>query len=181
VSKKFILIFGLLSVTTAVCAETVYLKSPQAKIVPVNGVIKGQISLSKEVPEEFYGSWSVNSELIDTNNPEKYRARSSDVWVLSKSGQTIILSNPSTGANAAITVQDVKGNTATFRREERTDTYREVEEAKLTIDGDRFYGTDILVTQYFSNGVTSDLDIVKYKIEGRKISGPALKKIFSGE
>ena len=44
-----------------------------AKTIKNEGLLHGGISVSKDLPEEFYGTWAVRSTIIETNNPRKSR------------------------------------------------------------------------------------------------------------
>ncbi len=149
------------------------------KTEPPKKVLQGHVESSKDLPAEFFGSWMVKSQIIQTNRPNAFRARSEDIWTLTKNGDIVTLSNPKTGAIASITVKEVNGNKATFTRRKKTATKIEVEQPQLTINGDSFYGTDTLVFQELQNGVPVSTNIVKYQIKGYKLTGTRLSKIFS--
>lgn len=144
-------------------------------------ILQGSVSVDKNLPEEFYGGWSVKSEIIETNNPEIFNKKSSDIWKLEKNGEIVTLSNPITGATASITVDEVKNKKAKFTRKKIDDDVIETETPELTIDGDYFSGEDTLIIQHLNKNKTKiyKTDIVKYKVEGRKISGATMKYLFS--
>ena len=137
---------------------------PEKQKIAENYVIKGSISSCKELPSGFYGIWSVASALIETNNEEIFRQNSLDLWQLSKDGNIITLSNPVSGATASITVENVKGNKASFFRDKITPTKKERERAEITIEGDTFYGYDTLTIEYYQNGNILSNNVVKYKV-----------------
>lgn len=143
------------------------------------GVLRGGVSVDKDLPEEFYGKWVVKSTLIDTNNPELFGPYSRDIWVFDRNGDTITLSNPLSGASASITVNEVAGKTAKFSRQRSKEDALEYETAQMTIEGDYFSGEDQQIIKHLSHGKIYKTDVVKYKVEGKKISGPALKDIFA--
>lgn len=178
--SSYILIpYLLLSMLSANFNGAIYLNDNEAEYVPQKGVISGTVSKSKELPQEFYGTWSVSSVAIETNNPELRRSRGSDIWQLQKNKDIITLTNPSTGATASITVDEVKGLKAIFTRIKNTEKFKEREQANITVDGDNFYGTDTIETEYYRKGKYLYTTVVKYDVMGKKISGPAIKEIFS--
>lgn len=142
-------------------------------------VLRGTVSVAKDLPGELYGTWTVLSILVDTNNPELFRMKSSDIWTFERNGDIITLSNPVNRATASITVTEVKGKTATFTRMKEEKNLVEVETPEITVEGDDFYGTDTIIMKHFKNGRLIKTDIVKYKIRGYKISGPTLKDLFA--
>ena len=142
-------------------------------------ILKGSVSVFKDLPKELYGTWSVSSKIIETNDPFLFNKNSSDIWIFSKNRDKITLTNPSTGATASITVDEVKNNTATFTRKHFTDKFKEYERPQVTVDGDSFYGTDLLVFQHYFRGKYIKTSIVKYEITGKRISGPTINELFS--
>ena len=151
----------------------------EQKIIKHENVIKGNISVTKDLPEEFYGTWSVISILLETNNPELFRKRSSDIWTFNREKDVIILSNPISGATASITVNEVSGKTAIFSRIKKSEKMIEIETPEITVKEDSFSGTDLIIIKHFKNNERIKTDRVKYKIRGYKISGPTLKDIFA--
>ena len=170
--KLFCVMPLILPVLLVLCSKTISTE-------PVNSVLRGSVAVEKDLPEEFYGTWSVISVLEDTNNPELFRKKSSDIWTFQRNGDTITLSNPVNRASASITVNEVKDKTATFTRLKKEDDYMETETPEITVEGDSFYGTDTIIMHYFENGRRVKTDVVKYKVTGRKLTGPALKDIFA--
>ena len=136
-------------------------------------VLKGSVSQSQNLPAGMYGMWQVNGTLLETTNYEKFRRRSSDIWVLRKDGEFVTLINPQNGASATITVTEVIDNTATFERGISSGNQRESEQVTLTLDGENFYGTDFIMSQEKINGVTVS-DVAKYKVYGIKLSGQTM-------
>ena len=161
-----ILYFGLLPVWAQ---KELRIENRKSLEVPVNNVIKGGISESKELPDEFYGTWHVRGTLVSSNNFELFKLKSSDMWVLRKIGDTVTLTNPDTGATSSITVDKIKDKTATFSRKKITDIKKEYERAEITIDGDIFYGTDEFTIELYKNGVLLIQNKVKYNIVGEKV------------
>lgn len=142
-------------------------------------VLKGSVSAG-DFPEEFIGTWKVINTLEETNNPDLFLTKSTDLWVFERIGDTISLSNPITGASASITIKQIDGKTAVFERAKQTEDYYETETAQVTVEEDSFFGTDtIIMYTYYKNGRRVNIkDVVKYNIRGYKISGTAIKELF---
>lgn len=142
-------------------------------------VIQGGVSLSNQVPKGFFGSWRVVSVQSYTNNQKIFTGTSSDYWNLSKTDDVITLTNPVSGAQASVTVEEVNGNQIKFVRKSSSKSEKVVETPTLTLDGENFYGTDRIVIEKFKYGELVRTDIVEYKIKGTKISGSSARDIFS--
>lgn len=140
------------------------------KTSPVK-VLSGNVSVNKELPEGFYGEWKVASETIETNNPEHWGEIGLDHWILDRIGKTVTLSNPKTGATASITVTEVVGNRATFTRQKFSTNKTTTETVTVTIDGDKFSGTDTQIVKYLIGNEIYKTDVVKYRVVGQKIYG----------
>jgi len=177
--SSILLSYLFVSIISANMNKPIFLNGDEPSMVPVNGVLSGTVTKSKELPQELYGTWSVSSAVIETNNPELYRKKGSDIWTLQRGQDIITLSNPVTGATASITVDEVKGNNAIFTRVNNNDKFREKERVNITVDEDRFYGSDTIETEYYKKGKYLYTSVVKYDVIGNKISGPAIKRIFS--
>ena len=70
-------------------------------------VLKGGISAVDMIPDEFYGTWSVISTRVETNNESFFKERTSDIWILQRTGNAITLTNPATLATSTISVDEV--------------------------------------------------------------------------
>lgn len=142
-------------------------------------MLKGGVKVVKDLPQGFYGTWSVTGTLLETNRPDIFKQKSSDIWILRRTDNVITLSNPVTGAHASITVEEVRGNTAIFSRTSRENNMLETETAEITLEGDSFYGKDSIIIHHLKKERIIGTNIVKYQVEGHKISGPTLKDIFA--
>lgn len=183
--KFFAALLSVLLFACGVQAETIGTKPVELdlegkpEVVFKGGVLQGGVAVANDLPQEFYGSWTVLSVRAETNNPEEFLLKSSDIWSFSRHNDIITLTNPINGASASITVEEVAGTTAIFTRRKKDDEYFEVETAEITVEGDSFYGTDTIIIKHFKNGIRIKTDIVKYNVRGLKISGPTLKDIFA--
>ena len=141
-------------------------------------VLRGGVSKVEEVPEDFYGTWVVAAGEISNTAPERYASSSVDVWTLCRYGDIIVLTNPVSGASAAITVDDVEGNTVKFSRTSESKSDGEVghETPTLTISGDTFDGTDKMVIRTYRGNQILREDTMVYRIKGKKVSSNDLFK-----
>ncbi len=159
--------------------ETIYLDSGLPKIyAKKGGVLKGSVVISKELPKDLYGTWSVFSTVIDTDIPDIFKKRGNDIWTLAKRNGIVTLSNPVTGAEASINVNEVRGNTATFTRKDVSKKYQRTETVTLTVDGTNFFGEDYLKTDYYSKNKYLYSEFIRYKVNAVKLSGPPIKELL---
>ncbi len=142
---------------------------------PASKVLTGGITQIQELPSGMYGMWDVKGTLLETNDYSKYATHSSDIWILRKDGNYVTLMNPQNGASATITVTSVQDNTATFTRGIKTYNSKDSEQVTLTLKGDTFYGTDLIVSERTNFGI-SITTVARYRIQGKKISGETLYK-----
>ncbi len=171
------LLCALLITSTNYNDNAIYL-GDKSNVFVENGVLKGGVEATKELPEEFYGVWSVTSTLIDTNKPGLFNVTGSDVWRLEKTNGVITLSNPTTGARASIRVDEVRGQTAKFTRDSVDGPLREYESPTITVNGDTFVGEDYLVFEVYRANILVQNYYVKYRIEGRRLSKPKNPNLF---
>ncbi len=141
-------------------------------------VIEGSVSMSDKVPKEFFGNWKVVSVCTKSTDKELINSKSMDIWVLSRTGDIISLSNPLSGARAQITVDDVKGQTVKFEKKSFYPDEESVETPILTLQGDNFTGVDKISIKTFQNGKLIKEDYVEYQVKGTKISGSGISGIF---
>ena len=136
-----------------------------AKEVNAEGmVLKAGVSLSDQVPKGFFGSWKITSVMTYSNNPKIFNETTVDYWNLSKIGDVITLSNPVSGAEASVTVEDVKGNQIKFTHVTKGRNGKMTETPTLTLNGENFYGTDKIVVEKYKYGELISSDTVIYKI-----------------
>ena len=141
-------------------------------------LIKGNISLTDEIPIELYGSWRVEAICIQSTNKKMFDFTSTDIWTLSRNGEIVTLINPISGARADINVRDVKGKTVKFEKRSYYSDEETIETPVLTLHGDNFTGFDRINIKTLNNGNIIREDYVEYKIKGTKISGSSPKEIL---
>ncbi len=141
-------------------------------------VIEGGISATDRVPVGFFGTWRVMAVRINTTNENMFAPYSVEIWNLSKNGDVITLTNPVSGAQASITVKEAEGNTFTFQRVTGDKQETVTETAKLTLNGDNFYGLDTMLVRTYKNGMLIKEERTAYKLKASKMSGSDIGDIF---
>ena len=141
-------------------------------------VLKGGVSLSDKVPKGFFGTWKIKSVMTYSNNKKIFNEQTTDYWNLSKDGDVITLSNPVSGAEASVTVEDVQGNQIKFTHISEDNNAKMTETPTLTLSGENFHGTDKIVIDKFKNGKKISTDIVIYDISAQKITGSDILDLF---
>jgi len=142
-------------------------------------VLKGGV-VSEYIPKGFFGSWGVISKLKSSTNPTKFNYESKDIWMLSGSGNILILQNLESGAYSEITIKEksIEGKTLKFDRQKtiRTKTGKEIhkETVEFILSGNFFTGYDNFKVESYDR----DNSLIKeysatYNIEGVRISGSA--------
>ena len=144
-------------------------------------VLQAGVSLSDKVPSGFFGTWKITSTISYTNNKDMFNEVTTDFWNLSKVGDVITLTNPVSGAEASVTVEDVKGNQIKFTHVTQNKNAKMTESPTLTLNGENFYGTDKIVIEKYKYGEKVSSDVVIYKIKAQKTSGNSAQSIFMSE
>ena len=141
-------------------------------------VIVGNISVTDQVPQEFFGDWKVYSVCTKSTNKDYFDSTSVDIWRLSRNGDTVTLENPMSGARADVEVSDIKGSTVKFEKKTYYPDEESIETPILTLQGDNFTGVDKISIKTFKDGKLIKEDYVEYKVKGTRISGISLDSIF---
>lgn len=92
------------------------------------------------LPPGMYGQWNVQAVLVDTDYPPWFPPTSSDIWILQQDNGQVRLSNPITGAESAIRVDDVQGNRARFHHIYSSKKVTVIERPNLQVVGDTLTG-----------------------------------------
>lgn len=141
---------------------------PKPKSQPV---LNGSVEAIDKMPVQIYGQWAIHSTLLQARNRDEYKEVTSDIWIFSRWGDELTLTNPVTEATATINVDEVVNNNARFSRESDNPSKHERETVQINIDNDRFSGIDTFVIEKYKKGKLISQDVVKYKLRGTKISG----------
>lgn len=140
-------------------------------------ILKTGVAVS-EIPKAFFGSWRVTAKLTDTNSYGTFKPVSSDLWNLSRVGDTITLSNPFSGANAEISVKAVEGDLVVFSKKAPYDNKVLTDTVTIRLSGNTFSGINDLTLEQFSlvDNHLMKTEHAKYMIKGEKISGESILK-----
>lgn len=155
--------------------------SPIAEVKAENITLQAGVSMSDRVPRGFFGTWKITSTISYTNNKKIFNETTTDYWNLSKTDDVITLTNPVSGAEASVTVEDVKGNQIKFTHVTKHKNAKMTETPTLTLNGENFYGTDKIVIEKYKNGEKVSTDIVVYNIKAQKLIGNSAASIFMSE
>jgi hypothetical protein len=98
------------------------------------------------LPPGMYGQWNVDAELVETDYPPWFPPTSNDIWILVQAGEAVMLTNPRTGAQAVIRIQEVVGNRAQFFHVGGSKSITIMERPNITVEGNQMTG-DTTITQ----------------------------------
>ncbi len=166
--KQFILILLIL-----------ILSSVEPKTLAETMTLQAGVSMSDRVPQGFFGTWKIKSTIRESSNSKMFNNITTDFWNLSKVGDVITLTNPISGAEASLTIEDVKNNQIKFTHISENKNAKMTETPTLTLNGENFYGTDRIVIEKFKNGEKISEDYVIYDIKAQKISGTSAESFFT--
>lgn len=138
--------------------------------------LKAGVSIDK-VPNEFYGTWRVESQLVSTNSDERFKGNNVDLWNLSRAGDVITLDNPFSGAHASIMVDSVNNRTVKFKKIGDYDNKKLTDTVQLTLGKETFTGVNTIKMDTVSqvDGHVLKTETATYKLKGEKISGSSIK------
>ena len=161
--KKLILLLFFIIVSTFSIASAV--------------MIQAGVSVER-VPNAFFGTWQIESQLEKTSNYSVFKPRSTDLWNLSRLGNVITLENPFTKAKAQIQVSQVEGNVIVFTKTSSYDNKVLKDVVTIRLNGDTFAGYNDIVfeTRSLYDGHILKSDKAKYFIKGKKIAGMSVIK-----
>jgi hypothetical protein len=123
------------------------------------------------MPAEMFGQWNLISQLLNTDDPNQYRPSISEIWLLERQGDQLIITNPSTGGQASIDVDKVEGKTAFLSRELWTDKRHSIQENfTIRVQGDTLTGQSLQKVRTVKNGQVVHETFGLYQIEAKRIS-----------
>ena len=141
--------------------------------------ITGGISITDNIPQDLYGSWSVIAVQTYTNNPKKYDSMPCvEYWNIYRHANVLTLENPQSGANASVTVKEIKNNQITFTRQTNKQNREITETPTIVILGENFIGTDKMLIKNYKDGALVSTDVVEFMIQGRKIGGKTVESLL---
>lgn len=130
-----------------------------------------------KVPENFFGIWRVTSKIIETDAPAKFKNSGVDLWNIFEANGVIKLSNPFSGAQAQISIDDAKADKIIFTKTGDYGNKILTDRVEIYINQDQFTGIDYIELQTKSD---IDKNVIKtetatYKIKGERIAGQEIK------
>lgn len=129
------------------------------------------VTKSLYLPPAMYGHWNIIGTLIRTNAPESFGHSASDLWALERQGDQVTVTNLVNGASAAVNVDQVQGDTATFHRMlplKRNVIFRE--SPTITVQGDKLHGTSLHQRLYYRNGKLVREEYGLYELQATRIN-----------
>ncbi len=137
-------------------------------------LLKGSI---EKVPDTFFGSWRVVSNLKSTDSPVTFKSKGLDLWNISQENNVIKLSNPFSGASAEISLKEVSGNSITFTKSGQYDNKIVTDSISILVNEDDFIGIDTISVDTISDidGSVRKTETAVYSIVGERISGQSVK------
>jgi hypothetical protein len=145
--------------------------APESMTIPAGfKPLSASVSKSLYLPPAMYGQWTVTGTVRETNMPDLIPV-ANDIWVLQRSGDDITITNPTNGASAAINVDAVNGDTATFHRAGGTDRMNRSEVVTLTVQGDTLYGRNLRREEVIRKGKVVRVNYALFELQGTRISG----------
>lgn len=127
---------------------------------------------TRTLPPEMYGQWGVTATLLKTDIPNQLPNVVHDIWQFEESGDVVALSNPNTGAYAAIHVDQVKGNWATFHHRVVIKPGRKLllEQPAIMVKGDRMLGKTTHTYVYMKKGQVQKTYTAVFRIDAVRLS-----------
>jgi hypothetical protein len=152
-------------------------QSPSPRPKPQMVPLEATIIHSQYLPPEMYGQWTLTATLMESNTPNFFNPVIHEIWMLEQTGETVTISNPSTGASASITVDKVQGNTATFHRAQMSPRRNErvIEIPTVTVEGDHLRGTTINQVEIYKNGKLAQSFYAKYALTAERINNSRVR------
>ena len=125
------------------------------------------------VPNDFFGSWRVVAKRVSTDSSQTFKQKTVDIWNLFETNNVIKLSNPFTGAEAELKIEDSSEKSVVFSKTGKSGNKVLTDRVEITINGDEFIGFDSLQLDTIS-GV--DVSVIKsetavYVVKGERIAG----------
>ena len=143
---------------------------------PQDETYQAGVSVTKFLPPEMYGVWSIQAHVLETDNPA-LAAVSTEIWALARDRNTVTIQNVVNQAQATIHVDKVQGNTATFHRAYKSpdERFEIIETPTVTVDGNFLTGQNIQVYRYFRNGKITLEHHVKAEIHGTRLANQSYR------
>ena len=129
----------------------------------------------KTLPEELYGTWNIIATVIRYDGPNyaPIQRVNSELWALGETHSEISIENVVNGAYASISVDEVKGRTATFRHKTgAVENGLVVEEIPtVTVSGNHLSGINRQIRTYYRWGQAIRTIHIDFEITGERLKG----------
>jgi hypothetical protein len=134
------------------------------------------ISKTQTLPNAMYGQWSMTATLLNASESDYFVPLIHDIWHLDQQGQHVVISNPITGASAAITVDQVEGTTASFHHVVSDSPKQQFSEhPTVRVNANSLSGITKTQVVWFKNGQITKRLTAEYRLEGQRIGGPSVR------
>jgi hypothetical protein len=128
------------------------------------------VSKTLYLPPAMYGEWSVTGTLVETNAQDFFNPVVNDIWILERVDDQVMISNPANGASAAISVDKVEGDSATFHRAGPAGRNRFFQEMPtIVVQGDTLTGRSVNKLQFIKDGATTREYYAVYQLQAERI------------
>lgn len=128
------------------------------------------VSKTLYLPPAMYGEWSVTGTLMETNAQDFFSPVVNDIWILDRVDDQVMISNPANGATAAINVDKVDGNSATFHRAGPAGRNRFFQEIPtIVVNGDTLTGRSVNKLAVVKNGEMTREYYAIYNLQAERI------------
>jgi hypothetical protein len=156
--------------TTRKVTEAVTQSSSPDGIYYVGKPLTATISKVRYLPREIFGQWNLSAQLLKTDDPSTYRPTMSEIWLLEKQGDQLVINNPVTGGHASIAVEKVEGKTAVLTREIQVDRRHSIQENfTIRVNGDTITGQSLHKVRTLKDGRIVRETFGLYQIEAHRI------------
>lgn len=132
--------------------------------------LTASVSKTLYLPPEMYGQWTVTG-IVKETNISNLVPMANDIWLLQRQGDAVVITNPANGASAAVNVDKVEGNTATFHRSGQSGKMVRSETVTLTVNGDQLFGRNLRREEVVKNGQVVKVNYALFELQGARISG----------
>lgn len=129
------------------------------------------VTKTRYLPLAMYGQWSLVGTLISSNDGES-PPTTTDIWILDRHGDDVVITNPANGAMAIVNVTDVHDNSATIYRQLSAPRGFESDETiEMRVNGDLLTGKEVRKIRKIRNGVAVKEYFSLYQFQAQRISG----------
>lgn len=138
--------------------------------------LSASVSKVRYLPREIFGQWSLVGHLLRTDDPRTFSPTMSEIWLLEKHGDQLVIINPNTGGSASIAVEKVEGKTAFLSREIQVGRRQSIQENfTIRVSGDWLMGESVHKVRTLRNGQIVREIYGLYRIEAKRINSGSVQ------